>query len=270
MIEFGKRDLRWMSMRGTWLVCVSIIWLCCSGAGFESQLSAQDAKPDGSSQCIIVELYLADDQAESKLASEAAKKVSSSRPGLLLVTRSVTSDPAAQERLQRISSYYRLTESTTPLIYCCNRAIRSCPTANDFERQLQDALRVEIFTRTGCPHCDAAKSYLPSLLKKFPGLEVTYRDIGVDAGAMNDLNELVRMHRKAATSTPVFHVCNQLLVGFDRVETTGARLEKALQIWTTNCPPPETSEVPAKDSEPSPNAVQEVTATAPFSPPRSR
>ncbi len=246
------------------LDCLRIIVLGSAGIGLAQQLPAQDAESVSPSRCIIVELYLSDEQAESQAALEAAKKVASARPGILLVTRSVTGDPAAQERLKRISDYYHFSEAKTPLIYVCNRAIRGCSTANDFELQLRDALRIEIFTRVGCQHCTAAKAYLPTLLKKYPGLEVTYRDIGNDAAAMNDLNELVRKHQKAATSTPVFHLCNQLLAGFDRAETTGARLEKILQLWTTDASPANPCDEPAKNSEPSPDAVREVTATVPF------
>lgn len=265
MCSFSNNSVHRVQAFFTKASCLSIGGLAFAYGALAQEQATGNSAVGPSSRCVIVEIYVADDQAESKLALEAANNLVARRPGIIVSTRTITSDSAAKDRLKRIADYFRIAAPSTPFLYCCNRAIQSGKTAEDFEQQLQAALRVEVFTRTGCQHCAAAKAYLPSLLKKFPGLEVTYRDISNDVGARNALNELVRRHRQAAASTPVFHVCNQLIVGFDRAETTGQRLEQVCERWTANCPAPRPSDDTKKDSQPSTTAVQEVTATAPFS-----
>jgi len=46
---------------------------------------------------------------------------------------------------------------------------------------------------------------------------------------------LVDRHRTAAASVPVFHLCDRLIVGFDRPEAMGPRLAGILESWTRPC-----------------------------------
>lgn len=70
---------------------------------------------------------------------------------------------------------------------------------------------------------------------RYPALEIGYYEITSDPIALNELNRLVSKHHTAATSTPVFHLCGQLVVGFDRPETTGTRLIQIIDRWSTKC-----------------------------------
>jgi hypothetical protein len=202
----------------------------------EAPTASADAK------CIMIELYVSDDQTESELALAAAQHVAESRPGLKVVTRSITGNEDAQQRLRRIADYFHFEATQTPVIYCCNRAIWQADSEDDFETQLRSALQLVVFTRPGCPRCDQVKKYLPSLQQRFPGVEVIYRDLGTDAEAQLTLGELVRKHQ-AAVSFPITHVCDQLVVGFEHPNTTGVRIQQALDRWSTKCPSAGTSDV---------------------------
>ena len=191
------------------------------------------------SQCLIVELYLNDNQTASQTALHAAKQLASERPGLRLVPRSIESSEKGRSRLKQIADHFGLEPAHTPVIYACNRAIWAGKSEEDFRNQLEQALRVQVFTRSGCSRCDLAKAWIPVLSQTFPALEVVYRDISQDPAARQELHELVKRHRQAATSTPVFYLCDQLVVGFDRATTTGLRIEKMLSRWGTACPIPE-------------------------------
>jgi glutaredoxin len=199
--------------------------------------------PASAEQCIIVELYVADDQPASDLALAGARQLAETRSGIRLVTRNISSDKG-RERLAQIASYFRFNETSTPVIYCCNQVIRFGKSAEDFRNQLAAALRIQVFTRVGCSRCQQAKEWLPSLMRKYPGLELVYREITGDPSARDDLQQLVRKYGMAATSTPVFHFCDQMVVGFDRVESTGVRIESGLSRWATRCP----NRTPTEDS----------------------
>ena len=198
--------------------------------------SAQNKAGDTESvqKCVLVELYISENEASNQ-AKQAAIKVAKSRKGVRLIFRSVTKSKTSKERLRKIARHFRFDEKTTPVIYCCNQAIWVGNSVQDYQLQLEAALRMEIFIRHGCVKCAKAKKYLPQLSKKYPAIEVVYREITTDVIARGDLSDLVRKHRKAAASTPVFHFCNQLLVGFDRDSTTGPRIEKALGRWFGKC-----------------------------------
>ena len=46
---------------------------------------------------------------------------------------------------------------------------------------------LEVFVREGCPHCAAAKGFLPGFASARPGLRIVYRPVDVDASARADL-----------------------------------------------------------------------------------
>lgn len=224
-----------------------------------------DGESAAGSQCIVVELFFSDEHPVSEMALAGATRLCESRQGIRLVRRPVDHSEKARDRLQRIARHFGFGETSTPLIYCCNQVIRFGDSADDFERQLRSALRIEVFTRRGCRRCDRAREWIPGLLQRYPGVEVVYREISNDAIAMQDLNNLVRQHSRAATSTPVFHLCNEMIVGFDRAETTGARVEQVLSRWAKRCAP--AAQPASRDSESSsisPRSVHEVAAQVPF------
>ncbi len=215
-------------------------------------------------KCVMIELYISENQAASDQASAAAKHFAESRPGIRLVTRSITDNKKAHERLRRIANYFRFDEKTTPVIYCCNTVIRHGVNADDFERQLKAAHQIVVYTRQGCSRCANAKKYLPTLMRRYPGLEIVYRDISYDLEARNDLNDLVRQYRQAATSTPVFHFFNKMIVGFDRPETTGARIQQELERWSTNCPITQPLTLERQSFEFQRSTAREVVVEVPF------
>ncbi len=198
-----------------------------------AQKPAKGSEEQGN--CMVVELFVSNGQLASDQALTASKRFADSRPGIHLVTRSITDSEKAQERLRRLANYFRFDEKTTPVIYCCNAVIRHGVNADDFERQLRAAHQIVVYTRQGCSRCANAKKYMPTLTRRYPGLEIVYRDISYDLVARNDLNDLVRQYGQAATSTPVFHFFNRMIVGFDRPETTGARIQQELERWSTKC-----------------------------------
>lgn len=84
---------------------------------------------------------------------------------------------------------------------------------------------ITAFVRAGCPHCAAAKTYLHDLQARHPDLKVAYRDVQTDPEAFQHLAELNRRNGIDRLGVPSLAICDQLLVGFDRPETTGAAIE---------------------------------------------
>jgi len=87
---------------------------------------------------------------------------------------------------------------------------------------------IEIFVSAGCPHCAAAKAFLDELVRERPGLRVTVTDLHSDTSALVRLRELWRIAGIARPGVPTIRIGNELIVGFDTPETTGARIRAAL------------------------------------------
>lgn len=74
---------------------------------------------------------------------------------------------------------------------------------------------LQVFVREGCPHCAAAKAFLPELQRQRPAVRVRLRDVGVEPQARDDLLRLSRQQGIQAPGVPTFVYAGQVLVGFD-------------------------------------------------------
>lgn len=95
---------------------------------------------------------------------------------------------------------------------------------------------MEVFVREGCPHCAAAKAWLPELIAQRGDLEVRLRAVDEDADARSALENYSRMAGIWPPGVPTFVVHGRVLVGFDTPEVTGPDIHRLID----NQPPPQT------------------------------
>ena len=88
---------------------------------------------------------------------------------------------------------------------------------------------IEMFTRKGCPYCEAALAFLEQLGRRRPGLRIEVRDVQEDPQALERLVALGRQHGVEHLGVPAFHVRGRLVIGFAGPGTTGAELEALLE-----------------------------------------
>ena len=87
---------------------------------------------------------------------------------------------------------------------------------------------LEVFVRDGCPYCADAKTFLDSVQRQRPGLQIVYRAVDSDPAAREAFNALSRAHGAWPPGVPAFHAAGQLIVGFESPETTGPDLLRLL------------------------------------------
>ena len=93
----------------------------------------------------------------------------------------------------------------------------------------RQTLIMRVYVRPGCPHCTAAKEYLPSLARQFPQLQVVYRDVSHDSNARDELIALFRERQQWPPSVPTFVIGDGLLSGFGEAATSGPKLAELIQ-----------------------------------------
>jgi len=87
---------------------------------------------------------------------------------------------------------------------------------------------LEVFTRDGCPRCEAAARFLATLQAEQPGLRIAYRHVDLDPDALAALQRASAEAGVATPGVPSFRVGRRLVVGFVDQATTGARLRALL------------------------------------------
>lgn len=199
-------------------------------------------------RCVLVEVYHDGGSKDLEQVESILQTLKSKRSGITVVlretgTKDLPEAKASAERRKAIARHYGLPDRLLPesggvLVYGCNRAVVRRGTDFDWKTEIERMLQVEVFVRSGCSRCAAAKLWIrDSLSKEYPGLEIVYRDLAVDANSMSRLNRLVERHRTAAASVPVFHFCDSLIVGFDDSGSTRDRVRSRLKKWSHECRP---------------------------------
>jgi glutaredoxin len=143
-------------------------------------------------------------------------------------------DAANRKRLEQISKHFAL-EAKTPALYGCGRAFVALRDETHARQSLDQLRTLTMYGRAGCPRCAAAKELLKSYGKQFPGLIIKTHDIVADSAANTELQSLLAAHRTTAASVPVFHLCDQVVVGFLDPASGKARLDGVLEKWSLPC-----------------------------------
>ncbi|MHC4876235.1 MAG: glutaredoxin family protein [Planctomycetota bacterium] len=214
-----------------------VLVACVLLAGMpESTMGQGQLERDGKSRtrCIPVEVYVDPDLQENGMSATYLRSLMAKRTGVRLTIYDL-SVPGNRARFEQICRAFRVDRPKLPVAYACRQFIAHNGKRDAFCAAVEAACRMTVFTRAGCLKCAKAKEFLPTLEKRYPGLEIQCRDITSDPRALDRLNQLTRHYRTSAASVPVFHFCNQLVVGFDHDDTTGKRLDQILQQWTVKC-----------------------------------
>ncbi len=79
-----------------------------------------------------------------------------------------------------------------------------------------------------CPHCKVAKSFINKLPKTYPWLTLHSYDVVDSRVNQKRFLLMAQQLQQPANSVPAFIFCGQMMIGYDRAETTGKELEEKL------------------------------------------
>ena len=83
---------------------------------------------------------------------------------------------------------------------------------------------IEYFYKNGCPHCQKAGKFLSELEKNRPGLIVLRYNVQDLQTGQPEFLHLIELHNIDQPGVPLFHLCGQVVIGFDSPDTTGRYL----------------------------------------------
>jgi glutaredoxin len=102
--------------------------------------------------------------------------------------------------------------------------------------------KIEVYTRSGCPHCAEARPFLQQLAAERSDLSIVEHDVARDGDALERLRVLSARAGIATPGVPTFVIGERVMVGFDAA-TTPARIRAALEE-TAAPEPPDSLELP--------------------------
>ena len=88
---------------------------------------------------------------------------------------------------------------------------------------------IEVFVRTGCPHCEAAKIFLDDLRRERPSLQIVLYDIAENTTARQRLATLAKDRGITTIGVPTFLIGTDVIVGFRSSDTTGVEIRAKLE-----------------------------------------
>lgn len=87
---------------------------------------------------------------------------------------------------------------------------------------------IEVFVRSGCPHCAKAELFLRTLKREQPALKIVIHDVIQEPAALERLQLLAKNQGTGTVRVPAFYVGGQLLVGYFDEVTSGRLIRGAL------------------------------------------
>lgn len=91
-----------------------------------------------------------------------------------------------------------------------------------------DSVKLTYFWSRYCPHCKEAKPFINQLPKKYAWLKLDSYDLVGSKGNQQRYLKMATELGQQAKSVPAFIFCGQMMVGYDKAETTGRELETRL------------------------------------------
>ncbi|MEX1231181.1 MAG: hypothetical protein WEB58_13125 [Planctomycetaceae bacterium] len=229
----GRSRSPTINRRAALAALIAFVGLLADGASLARGQSPAPAN------CVRLEIYVKNDCKECEAVESELAKFAEKRAGVIVRTFNVDADPQHAERLEKIRDYFKVEKVTYPVVYGCNTFLQGFNARKTATAAVERMLTITAYLRAGCPHCAAAKRFLPGLMRRYPAFRLVQYDVVQDSRALDSMEAVVQRYRQSASSLPVIHLCNQLSIGYDTDRTTGRRIESIMKYWTSACPPRE-------------------------------
>lgn len=200
-----------------------------ASTGGASETAQVDIATRNSPRCIAVELYVLQDCPFSLKARTDLEQ----RPGLQVRVLNVSTDKAALKRLYKLAEQHNVTPRL-PMVYACGQVLIGYDQSASPGARYDSLFTIDAYTREGCAHCAAAKSFLRRIEGRYPGFKFAIHDVANSAD-QSQFEKLNRDHGIRVPGVPTIRIGGEVLVGYLGDSTSGAKLQQILEGITVPC-----------------------------------
>jgi glutaredoxin len=188
---------------------------------------------------VTLDVYVRPDSERCQDLCRYLESLGGQRKGLDIVVHDVVGDLEARSELYALGRRYHTEKLGLPAIHVMDRFHVGYSDTEVNRERVAALLKIEVFTRDGCPRCRDAKEFLRDLAPRWPALEFDIREIVRDQAARDRMMKLASHYRVSASSVPAFHLCGQLKVGYQGNSITGRQIESLIRKAARSRPPGE-------------------------------
>lgn len=101
----------------------------------------------------------------------------------------------------------------------------------NYTQEKNQKLPVYLFWGEGCPHCHAEMVFLDKIKKDYPQIEFKEFEIYNNKNNYQLLSQISREKGVKINGVPALFIGDEVVIGFNTEETTGAKIKQALDVY---------------------------------------
>jgi ABC-type nickel/cobalt efflux system permease component RcnA len=214
---------------------------------------AETVKP--STHTIRLDVFVRGDSETSTQGARFARELGDRTPGLDVVVHDVLQDKSQLSRLWKLARDSGREKPVVPAFYCCDRLYFGFTDVETTGPAIESLFTADVYTRSTCPKCIAAKAFFRQLGPRWPALRIQIYEITNDVIARRRYQELCRSKGKLP-GLPTIHFAGQVIIGYQGDTITGAQFENLIRKVSgadTEKPKPAPDERESSANQPRPS-----------------
>jgi hypothetical protein len=177
---------------------------------------------------IYLEVFIRGDSETSKQGAQFARDLGERTRGLEVVVHDVLEDRSQLSRLWKLAQRSGREKAVVPAFYCCDRLYFGFTDSETTGPSIENLFTADVYARSTCPKCIAAKAFLSKLEPQWPALRVRIYEITTDIAARRRYQDLCRSKGKLP-GLPTIHFAGQVIIGYQGDSITGAQFETLIR-----------------------------------------
>ena len=177
---------------------------------------------------IRLEVFIRNDSETSKQAAQYAIDLAARTNGLEAVIHDVLADKEQLSRLWKLTRRSGREKPVVPAFFCCDRIYFGFASAEETGPSIESLFTADVYTRSTCPKCQAAKRFFAELSPRWPALRFRIYEITYDAIARRRYEQLCQS-KGQLPGLPTIYFAGQVMIGYQGDQITGAQLESLIR-----------------------------------------
>ncbi len=185
---------------------------------------------------IRLEVFVRGDLPAAAQVGTYAQELRQKQPGLQVVIHDVLTDREQLVRLHELSTQFGREKPVVPAFYGCQRMYFGFKDAESSGPRIEELWTADVYTRTTCSRCQAAKRFIADLAVRWPAIHWRVYEVSADAAARGRWEAMCRA-RGTVPGLPTIVFAGKVSIGYQGDELTGAELEQLLESCSVSTAP---------------------------------